>query len=242
MKSDDVLIKAFNPAETNFTPGESSDVSWITTDIVDNEGEVVVVKGIDYQSVFMKNPVVMACHQLNRWPVGLCQWIKPAKGAGFTGLCAKTMYDEQDEDAVKLYGLVKRGLARGKSISFRPPTDFQPGDWGPPTPEELRSRPDWKGARRIIRRCVMFEYSVCPIPMNQEALTIAVSKGLALPSFLADLAVGTPPQPSIPELPPHRTLDQIEVDLVARLAAAFQPDQLAAKALQGAIDRARGVI
>jgi hypothetical protein len=250
------LTKAFDPAAVNFTPGETSDVSWITTDVVDNEGDVVVAKGVDFTSVYLKNPVVMACHQLNKWPVGLCSWIKLAKGSSFTGLCAKTMYDE-DPDALKLFGLVQRGMAKGKSISFRRPTDSLPGDWGPPTPDELKARPDWKGARQVIRRCVMFEYSVCPIPMNQEALLIAVSKGLELPSYMAKLMpeVSTTivePEPEVvteidapfvvPELEPHRTLDDIEAMLYYELAKSFDPAKLADAAMNAALNRALGVI
>jgi hypothetical protein len=190
-----LVTKAFSPAEVNLTPGERSDVSWISTDVVDNEGDVVVAKGVDFASVYLKNPVVMACHDYQKWPVGTCAWIKAAKGDGFTGLCAKTMYDE-DPDAVRLFGMVQRKLVRGRSIGFRPPSDFQPGDWGAPTPDELKARPDWKNAGRIIRRCVLLEYSVVPIPMNQESLTVAVSKGLELPSYLAALVEGKSESPS----------------------------------------------
>jgi hypothetical protein len=181
-----LLVKSFDAVVT-FAPGERADVSYITTDVVDNEGDVVVAAGVDYTSVFMKNRVVMAKHDYQSWPVGKCEWIKAQKATPqrqFNGLIAKTIYDT-DPDADRLWGMVQRGLVSGKSIGFRPPDDFNwQLDWGPATQQELKERPEWESARQIIRRCVLLEYSIVPIPMNQESLVLAVSKGLELPSYL----------------------------------------------------------
>lgn len=188
-KSSMVVVKAFSPAEINFTPGERSAVSYITSDVVDNEGDVVVAAGVDYHSVFETNPVVMSCHDYQKWPVGLCDWIKVVKATPqrrFNGLIAKTTFDDAP-DALRLFTLVQKGIVRGQSISFRPPEDLKPGEWGPPSKDELRARPEWETARRVIRRCVMLEYSFVPIPMNQESLVLAVSKGLELPTYLRSL-------------------------------------------------------
>lgn len=174
--------KVFNPVETHFTPGERSMVAWITCDNVDHERDVVVSAGVDYKTYFQSNPVVLAVHDHGRWPLGKCAWIQAKKNDGFNGLYAKTVFDE-DEEATKVWGKVKNESLRGISIGFRPPDDFQPGEWGPPTKEELARRPDWKGAMRIIRRCVLLEYSVCSLPMNPRALVDAVNKGIARPIF-----------------------------------------------------------
>jgi hypothetical protein len=255
-----VVRKAFVPEETNFTPGETSDVSWITTDVVDHEGDVVVAAGIDYQSVFMKTRVVMAVHDYQRWPVGTCDWIKMASGRGakgkFTGLVAKTQYDE-DPDAQRLFGMVKRGLVRGKSIGFRPPEDVRPGEWGPPTSHELRARPDWAGAKRVIRRAVMLEYSVVPVPMNQEALVLAVSKGLELPSYLRAMigpmapaarpSRGDDPDVAAPSTalagpPRHRTLAEVEKALVAAVGRRLDPEAIARRVAEGVIAKVTGQV
>ena len=210
--------KHFTPAEINFTPGERSFVAWISLDVVDNEGDVVVPTGVDFESVYMGvkgdprrpgNPVVMAVHDYQRWPLGTCEWIKvarPSKRLNFSGLYSKTLIDE-DPDALKVFGMIQRRVVRGISIGFRPPENFQPGEWGPPTHAELVARPDWATARRVIRRCVLLEYSVVPIPMNQAALIVAVSKGLQLPSYLQDKVKPM----STPEvLEDDSTLDQAE--------------------------------
>jgi hypothetical protein len=233
MSKPGVQTKAFDTSQVNLTPGERSDVSWITTDVVDNEGDVVIARGVDL-SVFTKNPVVMAVHNYQSWPLGRCDWIKPAKTKGFAGLTAKTLWDE-DPDALRLFGMVQRGLVKGRSIGFRPPDDFKPSDWGPPSPEELKARPDWAAARRVIRRCVLLEYSVCPIPMNQESLTLAVSKalslGLEVPTYLRGMAGagGCKAGPPGAALPPHRTLAEVQADIDGQIARAMEPgpDRLA---------------
>lgn len=205
--------KDYIPATTDLPPGENSFVSWITMDNVDRELDVVVAANIDFTSEYLGvkgdpshpgNPVVMMFHDYQRVPLGRCAWIKLAKPSpqrSFSGLYAKTVV-ASDSDSMKIFALIQERIVRGISIGFRPPDDFKSGEWGPPTAEEIKLRPDWAKARRIIRRCVMYEYSVCSIGLNQMALITAVSKGLiTIPSqwkgFLMatikpDSRVGTP--------------------------------------------------
>jgi hypothetical protein len=185
----DLTRKVFDPAEVQFTPGERSMIAWITTDTLDHEHDVVVSSGVDYTSVFLGdspgrgNPAVLACHDQGRWPVGQCKWIKLKRNAGFTGLYAKTVLDD-DPDAEVVWGKIRSGSLRGVSIGFKPPDDMRPGEWGPPTREELARRPDWAGAKRVIRRSVLLEYSICALPMNPRALVAAVNKGVHRPVFI----------------------------------------------------------
>lgn len=174
--------KIFDPVETHFTPGERSMVAWITTDCVDHERDVVVASGVDYKTFFLGktadagNPCVFAVHDYGRWPLGKCEWIKAKHSGSFNGLYAKTLLDE-DPEAEAVWRKIKSRTLRGISIGFRPPEDMKASEWGPPTREELARRPDWKGAQRVIRRCVLLEYSVCGLPMNPQALVTAISKG-----------------------------------------------------------------
>lgn len=180
--------KVFEPAETHFTPGERSMVAWITTDCVDHERDVVVSSGIDYKTFFLGktpedgNPCVLAFHDFGRWPLGRCEWVKIKQSREFNGLYAKTIFDD-DPETEAVWRKIKSRSLRGISIGFRPPDNLQPGEWGPPTKDELARRPDWKGAERIIRRCVLLEYSVCSLPMNPQALVAAVNKGVHRPVF-----------------------------------------------------------
>ncbi|WP_159452149.1 HK97 family phage prohead protease [Singulisphaera sp. GP187] len=180
--------KVFEPVETHFTPGERSMVAWISTDCIDHERDVVVSSGVDYKTFFLGktpeegNPCVLAFHDFGRWPLGRCEWVKIKQSRAFNGLYAKTIFDD-DPETEAVWRKIKSRSLRGISIGFRPPEDLKPGEWGPPTREELVRRPDWKGAERVIRRCVLLEYSVCSLPMNPQALVAAVNKGVHRPVF-----------------------------------------------------------
>lgn len=197
--------KVFEPAETSFTPGERSMVAWISTDCVDHERDVVMASGIDYKTFFLGktpedgNPCVLAFHDFGRWPLGRCEWIKAKTSREWNGLYAKTIFDD-DPETEAVWRKIKSRSLRGISIGFRPPDDLQPGEWGPPTKDELARRPDWKGAERIIRRCVLLEYSVCSLPMNAQALVIAVNKGVHRPVY--NLAKGAAMDKETPEVEP----------------------------------------
>ncbi len=172
-----VVRKLLAPEEVNGTPGERSIVVWMTTDHVDREKEVIVPEGIDFRRFLDTNPVVMAVHNYQQWPVGTMApkaggWIKLKRGKEFSGLVGKVIFDT-DPASDEIYGKYKRDMARMVSVGVEPPEDLQPGEWGPPTAEELAKRPDWTNATRIIRRCVLTELSLCPIGMNPNALVIS---------------------------------------------------------------------
>lgn len=220
--------KVFEPIETQFTPGERSMVAWISTDCVDHERDVVVSAGVDYKTYFLGkspeegNPCVLAFHDLGRWPLGRCEWVKIKQSREFNGLYAKTLFDD-DPETEAVWRKIKSGSLRGISIGFRPPDDLKPGEWGPPTREELLRRPDWNGAERIIRRCILLEYSICSLPMNPRALVAAVNKGVHRPVFsspqeapeapLADDPVASleHPDKAVPQLDSKSVADTTDV-------------------------------
>jgi len=232
--------KVFEPVETHFTPGERSMVAWITTDCVDHERDVVVSSGVDYKTYYLGkspeegNPCVLAFHDLGRWPLGRCEWIKIKQSREFNGLYAKTVFDDDPEtDAV--WRKIRSRTLRGISIGFRPPDDLKPGEWGPPTREELVRRPDWKGAERIIRRCVLLEYSVCSLPMNPQALVAAVSKGIHRPIFSTSTSTPSPTagkelEPGSGESASKSTQDSDEPVQPARLDFNLNSAELKTKA------------
>src|SRR6185312_13335064 len=164
--TDPALIrKTFEPSEVNYTPGERSFIPWISTETVDREGDVVVARGIDFKGFVEDNPCVMAFHDYGRWPIGRCEWIKVKQANGFAGIYGKAVIDE-DPDSEVVWKKIHRRTARGVSTGSTPPADLGRGEWGPPTADELKKTPNWTGAKRIVRRCTMIEFSVVPIPMN----------------------------------------------------------------------------
>lgn len=157
--------------------GSNSDVSMVTTDDVDRDGEVMLPEGINLDD-FRKSPTVFYCHEYTQ-PVGKCLWIKPETNPGNIGLSAMTRYAKKPADwqgpwlPDAVHSMMQEGIGTGKSIGFIPTSKRAP------TADELKTRPDWKNANNgIIDRCVLLEYSVAPLPANQNALSLAVSKAL----------------------------------------------------------------
>lgn len=152
--------------------GFKTDVSLITTDDVDRDNEVVLPGGIDMAD-FMKSPTVFFNHEYDK-PIGRAMYVDKVKN----GLRAMTRYAKRPTpwegpwlpDA--LHSMAQEGIATGKSIGFIPL------EMREVTPEDLQARPDWKDAVNIIVRAIMLEFSFAPLPANQNALTLAVSKKL----------------------------------------------------------------
>jgi hypothetical protein len=155
-------------------PGERTDVSYITTDAVDREGEVVIPAGGDWSGY---NRVVTFAHRYDQLPVGSNWWIRP-KG---NGLVAKTHYPERPADwgeaspwlPSAILHLMRQPVptCTGKSIGFVPLNVRSA------TGDETARRPELKHAR-VIDRWVGVEYAVVPVPCNPEAQVQAVAKGI----------------------------------------------------------------
>jgi hypothetical protein len=155
--------------------GERTDVSLITTDALDRDGEVVLPSGGDWSDY---NRVVTFAHRYDQLPVGSNWWIR-ARG---NGLIAKTHYPDRPTDwgegpwlPSAILHLMQQPVptCTGKSIGFLPLSVRGP------TVEELSRRPELKNAA-VIDRWVGVEYAVVPVPCNPEAQMQAVAKGLEL--------------------------------------------------------------
>jgi hypothetical protein len=168
---------------------ERSDVSIVSSSVVDRDGEVVLAGGVELTQ-FRANPVVTFGHRYDLLPIGRALWIKQDGDR----LKAKTRYSTRPAgwtgdwlpDAI--WHLVRLGDLRGKSIGFLPL------DGGPPTAEEIARRPDWQRVRWVYRKALLLEYAVAPIQSNPEAVVQAVAKGLAPAELLADLNLAPKPR------------------------------------------------
>lgn len=140
----------------------------ISTDRTDSDLDVVLPGGLIWDR-FRKNPVVLFMHDPFGLPVGKSLWQKVGKRE----VVAKTQFAEH-EFADEVFKMFVDGILRGWSIGMDPMSarrrDIQPS--------EIRKRPDWAGARHIIERAEVVEYSVATIPANEDALSKAFSKGL----------------------------------------------------------------
>lgn len=159
-------------AEMTAGDGERSVVAKISTASMDHDGEVMLPSGADL-SVYKANPVVLFAHDAGALPVGTGKISRYQNG-----LRAKVTFAERPAshpDAAEwlpdtLLHLFQKKVLRGFSIGA------MVKEWREPTIGETRMHGD--GLRRVITKWSLYEFSVVPIPANQEALAEAVSKGI----------------------------------------------------------------
>ena len=134
----------------------------ISTGVVDRENEVLLAKGADFEQ-FLKNPVVLWAHNYFEQPIGRAMWIK----RGTKKITAKMQFaDTQYAD--EIYELFRGGFLNAFSVGFRV-LEFKY-----PTSVDLKKNPQWAKAERIITKWELLEFSVAPVPVNPEALVLAV--------------------------------------------------------------------
>lgn len=169
----EVYRKGISPEDTKINKGERSTVDYITTKVVDRDGDIVVPKGavLDH---YRKNPVVLFAHNYSQLPIGKSLWIK----ADEKGLIAKTQYAKHQK-AEEVYQYRKDGFPMAKSIGFIPLSVIHREDFADADLKSMDlTEDDIKGADRIYPEWLMLEYSDVPVPSNPEALQLAISKGI----------------------------------------------------------------
>lgn len=222
-------------ATTEIMPGERADVSWITTEAMDRDREVVLSAGMD-DGHFKSNPIVTLGHCYHQPPVGRGLWRRRVKDGALHGIKAKTLYPPRPEGwredvwaPDSAFALIQAGLLNGKSIGFLSL------EASAPTEEEVRARPVWAGVRRVIRRWLLLEYACTWLPCNQEAIVEAVGKGVPLPEgFAQAMGLRNTTKPV-----PFTLLDEVAKALTRRLAA-LDLDRLVREAVDLGFARATG--
>lgn len=172
-------------AEIKPDEGTRTDISFITTNAVDRQGECVLPSGGDWADY---NRVVTMAHDYSAPPVGSNQWLK----AKDNGIIAKTFYPPKPKDWGETPWLPSAILhlmqqdpptCTGKSIGFLPLNIREA------SASECAMRPELKGCP-IIDKWKGIEYAVAPVPCNPEAEMLTVSKSVQsgwLNASLADL-------------------------------------------------------
>jgi len=191
-------------------------------------------------SRFKLNPVVTLGHRYYSAPVGMSVWRKKTANQNIRGIKAKTFYPSVPNTwpkgeiwpPDKVWGLVQSGLVKGKSIGF------VPIEHNMPTSDELRAHPEWREARRIIRKWLLVEYAVATWPVNPDAVVTAVGKGeIDLPEIIAkDMGI------ELPKLRPVFVDTLAHRDRIAGKVAKIDPADLAKRAIQGAFNKRLGKV
>ena len=116
---------ALGPALMELSAGERADVSYITTEGVDRDREVVLTSDVN-DDAFGMNPMVTLNHSYWSPPVGKSLWPKKVVDGDVRGVMAKTHYPARPSDwpqgeswtPDEVFALVRTGLCLGKSIGF----------------------------------------------------------------------------------------------------------------------------
>jgi hypothetical protein len=143
----------------------------ISTEQVDRDGEVILTRGIKLER-YRGNPVVFFMH--DPWSIiAKCNdGPKVRRRSGVNQLVGKAAFADTAL-ANEVFSLATGEFLRGISIGMLPSSMSV----REPRPDELR-KDNFKGARAVIDKSEMIEFSFVSIPANAEALTTAMTKGL----------------------------------------------------------------
>jgi hypothetical protein len=236
-------IVAKGPSETLM--GERSDVSWITTEDPDRQGEVVLARGMN-DSQFRLNPIVTMQHAYHMPPVGKSLWRKMTRDGDTRGVKAKTQYPVKPDDwqgtwpADVAFSLVQADLLRGKSIGFLPTKLHAPEQ------KEI-DKNGWNKVDLVIDEWLLLEYACTFLPAQQNAVVEAVNKGVVplpeefIKAMGLDLALFDGAPPTAEQFIPFTPFAEIEKVITQRLKALADPHFLKNR-LQEHIDVGRGRI
>lgn len=167
-----VITKAF-PNDCTIEEGERAVVAKISTVSVDRDGEVLIPQGCNTRD-FEKNPIVFLNHNYYTLPIGKCTAIDRTDKA----IIAKTVFARRPENHPEgeewvpdtLFSLFQQGIIRSFSVGF------QSNEYRPATQKDMDAF--GKGCRGVHSKWSLLEYSVAPLPANQDAVATAVAKGL----------------------------------------------------------------
>lgn len=145
--------------------GETADVAWCSVEVPDNDGDLVLLDGLD-KTQFDLRPVALWNHEPERPAVGHFAWTKIAPHPiGAKGLLGKLVYDP-DEFSQMLYAKSETGSVKGRSISF-----LTSPAWIRNATEEEMQNPLWEGVRDVITKALLTEITVCNLQCNPLAVT-----------------------------------------------------------------------
>lgn len=176
-------VRKLYDAQVANEPGKRWVLARISTADVDRDGDVVLPSGGDF-SQFEKNPVVMLRHGVGETPSLTKEQALPVgKAHGLrkrpNDIVATITFAERPASHPAnlewvpdtVHSLFQQSVLKAFSVGFMVPL----GGFRKATTKDLDRFGD--GARRVITKWRLIELSVVPVPSNQEALALAVSKG-----------------------------------------------------------------
>ena len=166
--------------------GDRSFEAIITTNAVDRDNEVLLPDGMDATD-WQTNPVIFWNHNYDV-PIGKGTDLNRAKSQWTArGTIAERPAEHVGEwfpDTIR--ALMQQDIVRGVSVGFVPVNSRKP------TPADREAFGD--AVVKVHNRWKLLEFSVTPLPANQEALIQQVAKGLLPPTVCKAFGV-EPPAP-----------------------------------------------
>ena len=149
-------------------------ISKISTSCVDEEGEVVLPSGIQTTRFTKGGGTAFWNHDYGD-PVASTRWLEVTDD----GMVASSYFPERPDGHVgewrpdTVLSLVASGLCNGVSIGFSYLETREPT-----AKDKQIFKSSGNELLRVISKSRLLEYSFAPLPMNEDALVTAVSKGL----------------------------------------------------------------
>jgi HK97 family phage prohead protease len=146
----------------------------ISTTSVDRDGDVLLPSGLQAEE-YRRNPVVLMQHDPDR-VLGRASNLRTTSNA----VLAQVQFAERPDSLPTnlewppdtVLSLLQQGVLNGFSVGFSIP----PGGRRDATAKDVERFGD--NVRSVVTRWNLLEFSVVSIPANQDALLVAVSKGL----------------------------------------------------------------
>ncbi len=162
-------------ADIQVAEGKRSFTATITRAVIDRDKEVLLSEGMDATD-FEKTGTIFWNHDYSN-PVGKATSLKQHKDRWMATATMVERPKDHPEAAEwfpdTLLHLMKEGIVRGVSVGFMPIESRRPSS----KDKELFG----DSVERIISKWKMNEFSITPMPANQDALITAVSKGILSP-------------------------------------------------------------
>lgn len=191
--------------------GERAVTAIISTAAVDRDGEVLIPQGCNAKD-YEKNPIVCYAHD-SYWllPVGKCLALKRDEDS----LTAKIQFAERPEtlpidqewEPDTILAMFQQGILNAFSVGFMPIEVREA------TSRDITKFGD--GCRRVYSKWSLLEISVVSLPANQEAVALAVSKGL-LTQESADKMFKKIAEPKAEEITPEPKAEEPVVKYIRR--------------------------
>lgn len=154
----------------------------VSVAVPDMDNEVVLPGGLDFSYFPTKVKSVYYSHNYDAMPVGVCR--NMALRDEGRSLWALT-YVQPSAFGDDLLTAMKAGAVNGFSIGMKVQ------EMGPPTAQEIA---DYGACENVVRKAMIFEYSITPMPACPDALMDLASKGMIHRSSAEKFGLVAPPR------------------------------------------------